>query len=77
VTPHIGLWLLLIALPFAVLVLGSGTLLRSWTAEPELRDATRRTLVLMYQQLATLLIAGATLAAGIILAIVALHVLTD
>jgi hypothetical protein len=77
VTPHIGLWLLLIALPFAVLVLGSGTLLRSWREEPELRDAARHTLVLIRGHLAMLLIALATLTAGIILAIVALHVLTD
>jgi hypothetical protein len=77
VTPHIGLWLLLIALPFAVLVLGSGTLLRSWGAEPELRDATRRALAIIRGHLATLLIALATLVAGVILAIVALHVLTD
>jgi hypothetical protein len=77
VTPHVGLWLLLIALPFAVMVLGSGTLLHSWREDPELKDATQRTLVLIRGHLAMLLIAGATLTAGIILAIVGLHVLTD
>jgi len=75
--PQIGLWVLLIALPFLVLVLGSGTLLRTWRDEPDLRDGTRRTVAFIGEHLATVLIAGATLAAGTVLAIVTLHVLTD
>lgn len=75
--PRIGLWVLLIALPLAVLFTGCGTLLRSWSREPELRQAMRQTLIALRAHLATLWIAAATLAAGGFLAIVALHVLTD
>ena len=77
VRPRIGLWGLLIALPFAVLVTGCGTLLRNWSNEVQLREATWQTLSAIRAHLATLLIAGATLTAGGILAIVALHMLTD
>jgi hypothetical protein len=77
VRPRIGLWGLLIALPLAVLVTGCGTLLRCWSDEVELRQATRQTLAAISAHLATLLVAGATLTAGGVLAIVALHMLTD
>jgi len=77
VRPRIGLWALLIVLPLAVLVTGCATLLRRWSAEVELRQATRQTLAAISAHLATLLVAGATLAAGGVLAIVALHMLAD
>lgn len=77
VRPRIGLWGLLIALPLAVLVAGCGTLLRGWRDEVELRQATRQILAAIRAHLATLLVAGATLTAGGVLAIVALHMLTD
>jgi hypothetical protein len=60
-----------------VLVTGCATLLRSWNAEVELRQAARQTLAALRAHLATVLIAGATLTAGGVLAIVALHLLTD
>src|SRR5215470_4768667 len=75
--PHVGLWVLLIALPFAVLLLGCATLLPSWQKDGELRQAARQTLATVRAYLATLLVALSTLVAGGILAIVALHVLTD
>jgi hypothetical protein len=75
--PHIGLWVLLIALPFVVLVTGCGTLLRSWSDEVQLRQAALQTLAAIRAHLAALLVAGATVTAGGVLAIVALHVLTD
>jgi hypothetical protein len=75
--PRIGLWVLLIALPLAVLISGCGTLLHIWSHEAELRQAAWQTLAAIRAHLATLLVAGATLTAGGILAIVALHVLTD
>jgi hypothetical protein len=75
VRPHIGLWVLLIALPLAVLFTGCATLLHRWRAEVELRRAVRDTLAMLRAHLATLLIAGATVAAGGVLAIVALHLL--
>jgi len=71
--PHVGLWVLLIALPLAVLIIGCVTLLRRWKGSAELRQAARQ----VRAHLATLLIAAATLTAGGVLAIVALHVLTN
>jgi hypothetical protein len=74
---HLGLWLFLFALPLAVLAGGCGALARNWTADAELRQATRQVLASARTHLATLLIALATLAAAAFLAIVALHVTTD
>lgn len=75
--PHVGLWVLLIALPLVVLTTGCVTLLHRWTNEAELRQAARQTLAALTTHLTTALIAAATFAAGGFLAIVALHVLTD
>ena len=77
VRPRIGLWGLLIALPVAVLVTGCATLVRRWTNEMELRQAARQTLAMLDEHLATLLVVIATSTAGGILAIVALHLLTE
>ena len=76
-SPHIGLWVLLIALPLGVLVLGSTTLAREWRQDQELRDATLKAIRIIRSQAASLLIASATATAGVVLAIVALHMLTD
>ncbi len=75
--PRVGLWVLLIALPFAVLTLGLATLLRCWSSDDELRRAAWQMLAAVRAHFAALLVAAATLAAGGILAIVALHMLTD
>jgi quinol-cytochrome oxidoreductase complex cytochrome b subunit len=75
--PLLGLDVFLIALPFAAFVIGGATVLRSWRSDAELRRTARATFGAVRSYLATLLIAGATLAAGCILAIVALHVITD
>jgi hypothetical protein len=75
--PRLGLLVLLIALPLAVLVTGCPTLVHRWREDIELRQATRQTLASLSAHLATFLVAGATLAAAGILAIVALHVVTD
>jgi hypothetical protein len=75
--PHVGLWILLIALPLTVLATGCSTLLRRWRSNDELRSATWQALAIARTHLATILVAGATVAAGGVLAIVALHVLTD
>ena len=72
---HIGLWVLLIAFPLAVLVTGCVTLLRAWNSNAELRQAAQHTVTAVRTHLATFFVAAATLAAGIILAIVALHML--
>ena len=75
--PHLGLQVFLIAMPLAALGLGYTTVLRSWRSDEELRQAAVKTLAAARAHLATLLIAGATLVAGCVLAIVALHVMTD
>jgi len=71
------LWVLLMALPFAVFVIGCVTLLRSWHDSVELRQAARQTLAAIREHLATVFVAAATLAAAAVLAVVALHSLTD
>ena len=75
--PHLGLHLFLIALPFAALVIGSATVLRSWRSDAQLRQAALQTLTTVRAHFAALLILLATLLAGAILAIVALHIITD
>lgn len=69
--------MLLIAPPLAVLLIGAAALAQSWRSEGPLREATGQTLAAIRAHGSTLLIAPATAAAGGILAIVALHVLTD
>lgn len=75
--PHLGLWGLLIGLPLVVLATGCATLPRRWSDEPELRQAARQLLTTVSVHLPTLLVAISTLAAGGVLAIVAVHLLTD
>jgi hypothetical protein len=75
--PFLGLDIFLIALPFAVFVIGCATVLRSWRSDAQLREAALQTLAAVRAHLAALVIFGATLVAGGILAIVALHVITD
>ena len=77
VRPRVGLWVLLMALPLSVLVTGCITLLRSWNHDAELRQAAAQTLAALRGHLATLFVAAATLTAGGVLAIVAVHALTD
>jgi hypothetical protein len=72
------LWLLLLALPFAVLVIGCATLLRRWDRDVELPQAARQSLAMMVPApLATLFVAGTTLTSTGILAIVVLHMLAN
>ena len=73
----VGLGVLLIALPLAVLAIGCTTLLRNWNEDGELRQAARQALGIVRAHVATLLIALATLTAGGILGIVVVHMLTD
>lgn len=75
-SPHVGLWLLLIALPLVVLFLGVVTLARNWKADAALRQAAQQVAQNIREHLATLLVTLATLTAGGILAIVALHLIT-
>ena len=75
--PFLGLDIFLIALPFAAFIIGCVAVLKSWRGDAEFRKAALEMLIVIRRHLATLLIAGATLVAGGILAIVALHVITD
>jgi hypothetical protein len=74
---RIGLWLFLIALPLVVLSTGCFTLLRNWRQDASLRRSTQQAVTIVRANWATLIVALATLAAGSILAIVALHLLTE
>jgi hypothetical protein len=72
------LWLLLLALPFAVLVAGCVTLLRSWNRDVALPHAARQSLATMIPApLATFFVAGTTLTSAGILAVVVLHMLAN
>jgi hypothetical protein len=75
--PFLGLDIFLIAMPFTAVLIGCATVLRCWRADADLRQATLNIFTEVRSHLATLLIASATLTAGCILAIVALHVITD
>jgi hypothetical protein len=75
--PHVGLWVLLMALPLAGLVTGLGAIAGNWSADADLRMAARQAFAAVRAHLSMLLIAAATLTSAVILAIVALHVLTD
>ncbi|HWD00367.1 MAG TPA: hypothetical protein VG456_26600 [Candidatus Sulfopaludibacter sp.] len=72
-----ALWLLLLALPLAVLLTGAATLLRSWNRDFEQPHAARPSLAMIPAPLATLLVAGTTLTSAGVLAVVVLHMLAD
>jgi ABC-type Fe3+ transport system permease subunit len=74
---RVGLEVFLIALPFTAFVIGCITAARRWMSDAALRQATSETLAAVHAHLATLLIAAATLTAGGILAIVAVHMVAD
>jgi hypothetical protein len=75
--PFLCLDIFLIALPFTVFVVGCMTAFRRWKSDAKLRQAAWTTLGAVREHFAALLIAAATLAAGSILAVVALHMITD
>ncbi|HEY6357890.1 MAG TPA: hypothetical protein VIX35_06575 [Vicinamibacterales bacterium] len=71
--PRLGLWGLLTLMPLAVLLTGGTFLLRNWREDPQFRHLVGA----IRANLATLVIAGATLSAGGVLAFVAVHMMTD
>jgi len=73
----LGLYVFLIAMPLAAFVVGCAIVLRSWRSDAEFRRATLEILTTVRAHVASLLIAGATLMAGSILAIVAIHMITE
>jgi hypothetical protein len=72
-----SLWILLLALPIAVLVSGCATLLRGWKRDTALPSTARQLLAVIRAQFAMLVVAAATLAAGGILTIVVLHMMAN
>ena len=73
----LGLYVFLIAMPLAAFVGGCAIVLRNWHSDAEFRRAALAILTTARAHLATLLVAGATLMAGGILALVAMHMITD
>ena len=67
------LWVLLIALPLAVLVTGCLTLVRNWRDDMKLPQSLRHAFAAIVADRGMLLVGAMTLMAGGILAIVALH----
>jgi hypothetical protein len=70
------LWLLLVTLPFGALVVGCATLLKSWEVMG-LRTAVRNPQTALQVQGASVSIVALTCVAGVILAIVGLHILAN
>jgi hypothetical protein len=75
--PHLGMAVLLIALPFAALVIGSATVLGYWRSDASFREAAVEIVAVVRTHFALLLVIAATLIAGGILAVVVVHVITD
>jgi cytochrome b561 len=73
----LGLYVFLIAMPLAAFVVGWATVVRSWRSDAELRRATLEVFTTVRAHVASLLIAGATLMAAGILAIVAMHMISE
>jgi hypothetical protein len=73
----LGLYVSLIGMPLAAFTVGCAMVLRSWRADAHFRRATLEVFTIARANVASLLIAGATLMAGGILAIVAMHMITE
>ena len=72
-----GLYVFLIAMPLAAFVVGCAIVLRSWRSDAEFQRATLEIFATVRAHVASVLIAGATLMAGGILVIVAMHMITE
>ena len=73
----LGLYVFLIAMPLAAFLIGCVIVLGSWRSDLEFRRATLEIFNTVRAHVASLLIAGVTLMAGGILAIVAIHMITE
>ena len=71
------LWFLLLGLPLIVFVSGCAELLRSYNRDVVLPLTSQKSLAMVRAHLSSLFIAATTLIAGVILAIVVLHVLAN
>lgn len=73
----LGLYVFLVAMPLAALAAGSAIVLRSWRSDAEFRRAGQEMFETLRAHAASLVIAAATLTAGSILVIVAMHMITQ
>ncbi len=73
----VGLDIFLVAMPLAALVVGSTVVLRSWRSDAALRGNALQICARVRANVAWVLIAMSTLMAGAILAIVAVHLITE
>ena len=71
------LWFLLLGLPLIVLVSGCAELLRSYNRDIVLPLTSQKSLAMVRAHLCSFFIAATTLMAGVILAIVVLHILAN
>jgi len=73
--PQLGLWVLLLLLPFSAFILGSAALLRTWRTNDQLQEFTWRALHAVPAHLPAFLIAAATAASAVVLAMMARHLM--
>jgi hypothetical protein len=73
----LGLYVFLVAMPLAAMVIGCAMVLRTWRRDAEFRRAALAIFAIVRAHVASLLIAGTTLIAGGILALVAMHMITE
>jgi len=73
----LGLYVFLIAMLLAAFVVGCGIVVRGWRSDAEFRRATLEIIAAVRAHVASLAIAVGTLVAGGILAIVAMHMITE
>lgn len=73
----LGLYVFLIAMPLAALVAGCAAVRLSWLSDTEFRRDSLAIFAIAGAHWTALLVAGATLMAAGILAIVALHMITE
>jgi hypothetical protein len=73
----LGLYVSLVSMPLTAFVIGCAVVMRSWRSDVKFRYAALKIMTIAHGQLATLLIAVATLMAAGILAIVCMHMITE
>jgi hypothetical protein len=73
----LGLDIFLVAMPLAAFIGGCAMVLRSWRRDAQFRRATLEMISTARAHVASLLIAGATLVAGGVLVVVAMHMITE
>jgi len=79
-TTHIsrlGAAILFLGMPGVVAIAGCATLLRTWSADEELRNDATELAAILRRRGATFVVATATLLAAAVLALVVGHVITD